>query len=76
MALTDAAHESRRAALEALRDHLAACLDAAEPERAAPLSRELRETLRELDALAEPKGSTVDDLAKRRAARRAAAPQG
>ena len=74
--LTAAVAESRRAGLQALRDHLADCLAAAEPEKAAPLARELRQVLAELDALAEPKGSTVDDLARRRAARRAAASQG
>lgn len=74
--LAAAVAAGRRDALTALRDHLALALEQAAPERAAPLAKELREVLRELDALAEPKGSTVDDLARRRAARRSAAASG
>ena len=69
--LLAAVQESRRAGLIAIRDKLAEALAAVEPERAAPLAKQLTETIRELESLAEPKGSTVDDLARRRAARRA-----
>jgi hypothetical protein len=64
----------RRAALEALRDRLATDIEAADPKAVAALSRELRIVMAELDALRGGEaGDTVDDLAKRRAARRAGA---
>ena len=63
---------SRRDALVALRDHLAQRLLVADKD-AAPLARQLTIVLREIAEL--PAGeseSTLDDLAKRRANRRAA----
>lgn len=75
MALVDAVTSGdRREALEAMRAHLAGLLLGAEPREAAALSRELRRVLDELDRLgAGTKGDSVDDLAARRARRRAAA---
>lgn len=66
----------RRAALEAIRDRLAAEIDAGEasPRDVAALSKQLAEIVREIDNLPAAKGaSPVDDLASRRAARRAEA---
>ena len=63
-----------RAELEATRDRLKALLDASGPRDGAGLARELRMTLHDLAELAGPaKGSKVDDLAAKRAARIAAA---
>ncbi|MFF0295560.1 hypothetical protein ACFYST_06115 [Kitasatospora sp. NPDC004614] len=67
----------RRSALEAIRDHLARELESTEGPAAAVLSKELRATIAELDAL--PGGreaDPVDDLSARRAARRSAAAGG
>ena len=62
-----------RAALIALRDHLAARLQVAERD-AAPLARQLADVLRQIDELPAPETeSSLDDLAGRRAARRATA---
>lgn len=72
MSVADAVRESRRAGLEAIRDALAAQLDEAQPGQAAGLAKQLAECMRELDSLSESKGSRVDDLARRRAARKAA----
>lgn len=62
----------RRAALEAVRDRVAAELDTAEGRDVAALSKELRDVLRELDAM--PGGEKVtkldrisDELAAKRA---------
>lgn len=64
----------RRAALEALRAHLAAAIEAADPEKIAPLAKQLRETVAEIEALPNAKEkSTSDDLAAKRAARRSEA---
>jgi hypothetical protein len=63
----------RRASLEALRDFLAARLEAVDPDKTAPLAKQLADVLRELSTLAVPKGSKVDDLAAKRAARRSGA---
>lgn len=64
----------RRDSLEALRDHLAEELENAPAGIAiGPIAKELRTVMSELDALPDGKESTVDDLAKRRASRRAAA---
>ncbi|MGK5737264.1 hypothetical protein [Micromonospora sp. URMC 103] len=61
----------RRAALEAIRDRLAGELTVAEGREVASVAKELRETIRELDSLPLPEGvSGVDQLAKKRAARR------
>lgn len=63
----------RRAALEALRDHLAKQLDQGDRDHAA-LARQLRETLRDLDELPPlQQESALDDLSNRRAARHAKA---
>lgn len=63
-----------RAELEASRDLLRRMLDDCEPRDAAALARELRMTLKDLAGLAGPaKGSTVDALAAKRAARQSAA---
>ncbi|MFB7473992.1 hypothetical protein [Kitasatospora sp. NPDC056184] len=62
----------RRAALEAVRDKLAAELAESSGPVVAQLSKELRATIAELESL--PGGrevSPVDDLSARRAARRA-----
>lgn len=64
----------RAAVLRALSGLLAATLDEAEPHRVAALSRELRETLAELDGLPAAEGrSASDDLAAKRERRRSAA---
>lgn len=63
-----------RAELEQSRDLLRRMLDDCEPRDAAALARELRMTLKELAEMAGPaKGSTVDALAAKRAARQSAA---
>ena len=66
---------NRRASLEALRDHLAQELENAPAGIAiGPIAKELRTVIAELDSIPTGKEeSTVDDLAKRRASRRAAA---
>lgn len=62
----------RRRALEALRSELAKRLPDASDREAAPLATQLRQVLSELDALnTGEEGDVVDDLAARRAARRA-----
>ena len=68
-----AVQSSRRQGLEAIRDKLAADLDECDPSRSAPLAKQLVEVLREIEGLAAPKESVHDDLASRRAERRAAA---
>ena len=70
--LTSAVAESRRAGLTAIRNHLADALERVDPHQAAPLAKQLAEVMRELEMLGESKGSTVDVLAARRAARREA----
>jgi hypothetical protein len=67
-----AASGDRRATLLALRDELARRLVDADRD-AAPLARQLTIVLREIEQLPVPgEKSRVDDLAKRRASRRAA----
>lgn len=68
-----AASGDRRQALEALRDYLAATLaDTDDVKAVAPIAKQLADVLREIDGLSDSKeGSVVDDLAARRAARRA-----
>ena len=67
-----AASGDRRATLLALRDELARRLVDADRD-AAPLARQLTIVLREIEQLPVPgEKSRVDDLAKRRARRRAA----
>jgi hypothetical protein len=68
-----AASGDRRETLLALRDELARRLVDADRD-AAPLARQLTIVLREIEQLPTPgEKSRVDDLAKRRASRRAAA---
>jgi len=66
--LSDAvASGDRRRGLEALRRHLAATIEDAEPREVAALARQLTIVLKELDDLPAVKGrSTFDDLAARR----------
>ena len=63
----------RTAALTALADHLTGLLIDATPRDAAALARQLRDVLRDLDAQPREEASPVDDLATRRANRRASA---
>src|SRR5918994_989198 len=59
-----------RRGLEALRDHLAAAVEVAEPHNVASLSRQLHDVLKSLAALpVEKKGSLADELAGRRTRR-------
>ncbi|MEV0227990.1 hypothetical protein [Nonomuraea sp. NPDC050786] len=66
----------RRAALEAIRDRLAAELDSAEKRDAAVVAKELRQVLAELEALPGGEVDTLDDLAARRTKRRSKAARG
>jgi hypothetical protein len=62
----------RRERLIALRDLLAESLREVDPEKRAPLAGQYRATLTEIDALAGAKeADPVDEIAQRRAARRA-----
>lgn len=62
----------RLAALEALRTVLAVAIVGAAPREVAALARQLRDTLREIEAAAPaPQVSAVDQLAAARAARQA-----
>lgn len=75
--IVGAVRGDRRAALEAIRDKLAAELEDAEGRDAATVAKELRATLAELEALPGGKEvSAVDDLSDRRAKRRADAAGG
>lgn len=72
-----AASGSRLTALTALRDHLATAIDGCESMRdLAALSRQLTDVLAQIETLAPPeqKGTPLDELAKRRTGRGAAAP--
>ncbi|MGH8867086.1 MAG: hypothetical protein ACRDYU_03710 [Actinomycetes bacterium] len=69
-----AADGDRRATLEALRDKLAARMDRngegeIDDRALAPVARQLSEVMREIESLAPPEESTLDELAKQRAAR-------
>ena len=63
----------RWASLTALRDLLASQLEDASPRDVAPLSRQLRDVMAELDSRPAQEVSPVDDLQARRSARREAA---
>lgn len=64
----------RRKSLEAIRDHLALNLVDAEGREIAPIAKELRAVMAEIYSLpGEREGSKSDELAAKRAARRAAA---
>lgn len=60
-----------RRSLEALRDHLAKELAGAGARDAAPLAKQLRDTLNQLSAIATPEKSVTDELKAKRAARQA-----
>ena len=75
-ALVQAVGGDRKAALEAIRDRLAAELTRARGTGAAAIARELREVLTELEAIPDPEVSPVEQLLRRRAERRAAAEGG
>lgn len=63
-----------RKTLEALRDKLAGQLDACEPAVAAQISGQLRQVLKDLQALPAPKGgSTRENAKQKRQARRSTA---
>lgn len=77
---TIVARDDRRQSLEAIRDRLARELQSVEGRDVAVLSKELRDVMRELDSLPSGErvdpldklaGTVADDLAERRAARRA-----
>lgn len=64
----------RRASLEAIRDQLAATLAEADAQQVASLAKELRAVITELDSMPRTReGSKSDELAAKRATRRAAA---
>ena len=71
--LSSVTEGDRPAQLAAMRDNLALMISLAEPKEVAALNRELRAVLDDLDKVPAQKGSTVDEIAKRRADRRAAA---
>lgn len=62
-----------RAQLLELRDLLAETISRAEPREVASLSRQLAQVLAILDQLKVPEVSRVDEIARKRAARRSAA---
>lgn len=71
---TDEVRQGRRQALEALRDFLAASMIEVEAHSRAPLARQLTIVLEQLDNLPGGEESNpVDEVARRRAERRAAA---
>lgn len=75
----DALPEGRLATLIAVRDALAASIDACDSHRDLPaLTRQLAAVLVQIEALAPPAGEVdaVDEIAKRRSARRAGAAKG
>jgi hypothetical protein len=63
----------QRDSLVAIRDLLAVQLESASGREAAVIARELRETLRELQALGGAEVDDVDELAARRSGRRSGA---
>ena len=63
----------RRAMLEHLQQRLLGDLEECETREAAAISKELRAVTAELEALPTGEVSSVDDLARKRAARRAEA---
>jgi hypothetical protein len=69
----DLAAGDRRQGLEALRDRLAIDLEVVDPRYRAPLAKQLMDVLKALDAIPVAEGSKVDELARRRAARRSGA---
>jgi hypothetical protein len=74
MNLSEAVAKGRREGLVALRDVLAASVGLADPDRRAPLAKQLSEVMRELDSLPNAEVvSRVDELKAKRAKRRPAA---
>lgn len=74
MSLREQVAAGRRQALEAIRDRLAAELVEAEGRDVAPIARELRATLTDIEDLpSKREESPVDDLAEQRQKRRAKA---
>lgn len=72
MTILDAARRSQLEGLEAMRDKLAADMDAAEPSYSAQLAARLQAVLSEIEAIrkAQPsKGSRIDELERKRAER-------
>lgn len=69
--------DDRVAALKQLRYRLAAAIEEAPPSAMAPLAKQLREVMVELESLAPKReASRLDDLAAKRAARRSDAAPG
>ena len=64
---------NHRQALEAMRDSLAAAMDAAEPAVVAQIAGRLQAVLSELATLPDVEEDEVDELARNRKARRSAA---
>lgn len=60
-----------RVALEAIRDALAEAIEAAAPNEVAALSKQLVDVLGRIESLPTKEASAVDDLAAKRAARKA-----
>lgn len=69
--LSAAKSGDRRATLMALRDKLAAEIEEIDPRYLAPLVRQMTDVLKALDAMPAEARSKVDELADRRASRRA-----
>lgn len=67
------AQEDRATSLRALRDFLAGRIEDATPRDVAPIGHLLVDVMGRIDSLPSEKGDEVDDLARRRAERRAAA---
>lgn len=61
-----------RSSLVALRDELAKAIEDADTDKVAPLARQLRDVLADLDTLSTPEVSEVDELRLAREQRRAA----
>lgn len=67
MSILEGARSGHREGLEAMRDKLAADMDAAEPSVVAQIAGRLQAVLKELAEMGgESKGSTIDEIAKRR----------
>jgi hypothetical protein len=70
MSIADEARKGQREGLEAMRDKLAEAMDLAEPSVVAQIAGRLQAVLKELDGMSDVvKGSTVDEIANRRANR-------
>lgn len=69
--LSAAKSGDRRATLVALRDKLAAEIEDIDPRYLAPLVRQMTDVMNALDTMPAEARSKVDELAKRRAVRRA-----